>query len=247
MTQSQPLVSPSPIDEARFGVRIARTAIISEKDLPEMLAYCRAEGVELLITRCDAADLATAQALEQAGFQLMDTLVYFRRNLADLPVQPILPGIAIRLIRMGEAEQVQAIASETFQGYGGHYHADPRLDRAQCDAVYPSWAYRSCVEPAVAKRVLVAESEAGLAGFAAIRLNTSDEGEVTLYGVLPAAQRRGIGPALLLNAMHWLAEQGASRFVISTQVTNYASQTVWVRLGLGPYQAFYTFHKWFTA
>ena len=43
-----------------------------------------------------------------------------------------------------------------FSGYLGHYHADPRLDRAKCDEVYLSWAERSCVDPSVASKVLVA-------------------------------------------------------------------------------------------
>ncbi len=58
----------------------------------------------------------------------MDTLVYYRRNLASSPATD--PGDGrIRLLREGEAEQVEAIARECFRDYGGHYHADPRLDR----------------------------------------------------------------------------------------------------------------------
>lgn len=241
-----PPVQRSPIDELRFGVRIARINRAAAALLPDILDYCHAEQVEMLIARCDAADLVTVQALEHAGFLLMDTLVYFGRSLSGLLEAADSPGIIIRPVRSDEARQVESMAVEIFKGYGGHYHADPRLDRAQCDAVYPSWAYRSCVAREVADQVLVAEHQNMLVGFVAIRLNDADEGEVTLYGVLPSAQRRGIGRALVLNAMHWLAEQGASRFVISTQVTNYASQSVWVRLGMSPYQAFYTFHKWFT-
>lgn len=241
-----PPAQRSPIDESRFGIRIARVNQAAVGLLPDILDYCHAEQVEMLIARCDAADLAAVQAMERAGFLLMDTLVYFGRALSSLPTYQVTPDLTIRPVRSDEAGQVESMAVEIFKGYGGHYHADPRLDRAQCDAVYPSWAYRSCLVREVADQVLVAESQNALVGFAAIRLNDADEGEVTLYGVLPSAQRHGVGQALLLNAMHWLAAQDASRFVISTQVTNYASQTVWVRLGLTPYRAFYTFHKWFT-
>ncbi len=240
-----PPVQPSPIDELRFGIRIARINQATVGLLPDILDYCHAEQVEMLIARCDAADLAAVQAMERAGFLLMDTLVYFGRALSSLPPYQVTPDLTIRPVRSGEARHVESIAVEIFKDYGGHYHADPRLDRAQCDAVYPSWAYRSCLVREVADQVLVAEYQTALVGFVAIRLNDSDEGEVTLYGVLPSAQRRGVGQALVLNAMHWLVEQGATHFVISTQVTNYASQTVWIRLGMSPYRAFYTFHKWF--
>ncbi|MBZ0274556.1 MAG: hypothetical protein K8I60_00340, partial [Anaerolineae bacterium] len=144
------LVQRSPIDEARFGIRVARTAQPSAKELPQMLAYCHSEAIDLFIARCAAADLPTVQAMERAEFLLMDTLVYFGRNLSSLPEIIDLPDVIIRPVRTEEAGQVEAIAGEIFKGYGGHYHADPRLDRAQCDAVYPSWAYRSCTDRDVA-------------------------------------------------------------------------------------------------
>lgn len=238
-------ISLSLPDEERFGVRTARITSIAAEMLPGIQEYCRTNHVEFLIARCDAADLATAQAMEQDDFQLMDTLVYYRRDLAALPEIPSGMGAIIRPVSDDEAETVQRSAAAIFKGYGGHYHADPRLDQTKCDEVYPSWAYRSCVSREVADHVLVAEVDGSLAGFCAIRLNDADEGEITLYGVLPTLQKRGIGRALVTGAMHWTAGQYASRIIISTQVTNFASQTVWVRLGFTPYQAYYTFHKWF--
>lgn len=235
-------VQLSAIDEERFGVRTARAASVSRNDLTSVLDFCRANQVKFLIARCPADDLPTAQMMEGQGFLLVDTLVYYARPLA-LPIPP--SDNPVRPVGKDESEQVKDMAGEIFRGYGGHYHADHRLDREKCDEIYPSWAYRSCISPQVADQVLVSEYEARLAGFVTLKLNNSGEGEVPLYGVRPGSQGRGIGRSLIIGALNAFRSRGAEHMVISTQITNLASQKVWIRLGFEPAEVFYTFHKWF--
>ena len=52
-------------------------------------------------------------------------------------------------------------------------------------------------------------------------------------------------PCGMLRALEWSAERGVRRMIISTQVSNIAPQTVWVRLGFEPTRSYYTFHQWF--
>jgi GNAT superfamily N-acetyltransferase len=240
-----PNIRLSTIDEERFGMRTARVDGVAFDQLPAIDAFCRSNAVRFLIARCDAPELSTAQALEAQGFRLMDTLVYFARHIAAAPIASAADSIMVRPVREDEANPVGALAVRAFQGYGGHYHADSRLDRDKCDAVYASWAYRSCISREVADGVLVAEHENQIAGFTTLRIHNSDEGEVPLYGVDPSIQRQGIGRALITGALRWFEARGVARMLISTQVTNVASQKVWVRLGFEPSHAFYTFHKWF--
>ncbi|MBZ0288565.1 MAG: GNAT family N-acetyltransferase, partial [Anaerolineae bacterium] len=61
----------------------------------------------------------------------------------------------------------------------------------------------------------------------------------------PALQGKGVGRGLMIGALLWFEARGIAKMLISTQVTNVASQKVWVRLGFEPSHAFYTFHKWF--
>jgi GNAT superfamily N-acetyltransferase len=140
---------------------------------------------------------------------------------------------------------VAAIAAQAFSGYLGHYHADLRLNRADCDAVYVSWAERSCTVPGVADAVLLAEYESQVMGFVTVKRTTEVDAEVPLYGVGSEWQRRGLGKALIAGACRWAHEQGATRMWISTQVTNIASQKIWSGLGLRLDHSYYTFHKWF--
>ena len=150
-----------------------------------------------------------------------------------------------RPVRPGDDEQVRQVAAESFRGYFGHYHADPRLDSRLCDEVYVSWAVRSCLSREVAGEVLVAELDGRVAGMATLRMNDSEEGEGVLFGVAPAAQGHGIYRSFMIRAMEWCRAQGATRMVVSTQITNLAVQKVWTRVGFEPSHAYYTFHKWF--
>jgi GNAT superfamily N-acetyltransferase len=76
-------------------------------------------------------------------------------------------------------------------------------------------------------------------------MNDASEGEGVLNAVAPAAQGRGLYRALLLEALRWCEGRGATRMVISTQLTNLGVQRVWCLLGFVPSHAFYTFHCWF--
>ncbi|NWG16909.1 MAG: GNAT family N-acetyltransferase [Chloroflexi bacterium] len=236
-----PLISLSAIDEERWGVRTARAWGITADHLPDVLAFCRREKVVFLVARCAVSDLRAAQMMEAQGFRLMDTLLYYSRDLTQ-PLPPV-PD-SVRPACDGEADAVRMLAGRAFRAYNGHYHADERLDRAACDAVYESWAYRSCLSRQVADEVLVAAPDGQIAGFITLRLNGA-QGEGPLYAVDPAAQGQGIGRALMTGALHWLKQRGARDMLMSTQVTNVPSQKVWTRLGFEPSHAEYTFHKWF--
>lgn len=242
-----PHVSLSAIDEERFGIRTARAPQVTPEGLPAAMDFCRANGVVLLIARCRVSELRAAQAMEREGFSLMDTLVYYARDLGRTPIPSDTGQASVRPIRPGEEEVVRAVAADAFRGYFGHYHADERLDRAGCDEAYTSWALRSCVSRAVADEVLVAVLDGSVAGFATLLVNGPGEGEGVLFGVAQAAQGRGIYRSLVIAGMEWCRSRGATRMVVSTQITNVAVQKVWARVGFEPCHAYYTFHKWFDA
>ncbi len=230
--------------EERFGIRIALADNVRSGTLPDILEACRADDVRMLIGRCPVEDISAAHAMEQAGFLLMDTLLYFRRRL-DLPLPPG-GDIPLRLAGPEDAPTVEALAAAVFAGYsGGHFHADERLDRAACDAVYTSWAASAVLSPDPADAVLLAEAEGAAVGFLTLRRLSPEEGEGPLIGVASAWRGRGIARALMIGGLGWLRAAGTARMLMSTHVSNTRSQRVWARLGFEPDHAFYTFHKWF--
>lgn len=245
MTSDAPPVLLSPIDGKRFGISVARASVVALDTLPPVNDFCRQNRVALLIARCSASELGVAQAMERDGFSLMDTLVYYARDLAKTPIPSDTGKVPIRPVRPKEEDAVQRVAAESFQGYFGHYHADERLGRKECDEVYTSWALRSCTSRDVADEVLVAELDGNVVGFATLRLNSPEEGEGVLFGVAPSAQGHGIYRSFMIGGMNWCLSKGLTRMVVSTQITNTAVQKVWTRVGFEPSHAYYTFHKWF--
>jgi hypothetical protein len=235
----------SKIDEARFDIRAAKTLLSTSDDVDKVLDFCRANDVEFVIARCSTQDLSVIQRMEKAGFFLTDTLVTSARNLLKRPIPEDKPQVNLRSYRAGDEAAVQAVATESFQGYYGHYHADPHLDPAKCDEIYVDWAVQSCHSREVAHEVLIAEDEGKVVGFLTLRLNNADQGQAVLSGVARAAQGRGIYRSFLVQGMHWCLSQGASEMLFATQVTNAAVQRVWVRLGIEPSYSHYTLHKWF--
>lgn len=240
-----PVVALSPLDTARFGVVVARAPQMTRAAIPAVDAFCRAHGVQMLVARCDAGDTRTAQALEAAGYRLMDTLVYWAHHMRQ-------PGTAaasapldrVIVLGPGDAARVANLADAAFAGYQGHYHADPRLDPVTCTAIYADWARRCCEEPGAAAVVLGVEAEGELLGFLALTLEDG-AADVPITAVAPSAQGRGVFQRLLRAALTYVHEQGAATLHYSCILTNFAAQKGLVRLGFELQRATHTFHTWY--
>jgi ribosomal protein S18 acetylase RimI-like enzyme len=233
----------SPLDEARFGIRAAWARHITSATLPDVMRACAGEQIQLLMVRCSAADFATIASLEDSGFHLMDVLVSYRRALIELPSIALPDGMSIRSATPADESQIERVARESFAGYVGHYHADPRLDRASCDAVYSSWAVRSLSRD-VAAEVLVIEKNTRIAAFGTLCIDGT-EGIGQLFAVSPDFRRQGLYRLLMAETMRRLARAGLQTMRYSTQITNLPAQNVLTDFGFHLSNSNVTFHKWF--
>jgi hypothetical protein len=234
----------SPLDEDRFGVRTAKARPTTPDEVRTALEFCHDRQVRLLIARCPTVELTTAHALEAAGGQVMDVLVYYRFDFNRVAMPTDDSPLACRLARPEDALAVATIARPMFKGYAGHYHADPRLDPSACDEVYASWAERSCRSRDVADAVILLTQGEAMLAFAALRLTGAEEAESVLGGVAVGAQKRGLYRVLFVRELEWCRAQRVRYLVISTQIGNVAVQKVWSRLGLEPAHSYLTFHVW---
>jgi ribosomal protein S18 acetylase RimI-like enzyme len=244
MPVDEPEVRLSPLDSDRFGIVVARADGVKRDQLDEILGFCGSHRVQLLICRCRVEDIATTNALAASGCELMDTLVYYERDLARSPVASGQAGGPIELWQPGDTDQVEAIARECFREYSGHYHADPRLDRDAVTETYASWARALC-EKARGEFVLVAGEPGRRVGFSGFRQGPQEVGELVLGAVLPEARGAGLYRSLTLAGMLRLQSAGARKFITSTHLGNWGAQASWTAAGLHPYSAYHTFHRWF--
>ena len=236
-------LSLSALDEVRFGIRTARAHGLTASRLPDVLLFCQSNDVRLLIARSQGTDAATMRVAQETGLRLMDVLMYWMSDLRQIRSDEALSPHHVRPLGRGEAELVRQIALKAFHGYGGHYHADPRLDDRLCDQVYGDWAYRSCAGDSP-DHVIVTEVDGRLAGFATAKM-VHGEGLSVLSGVDPAFRRRGVYRSLNIARMQWFRSQGAARMWSPTLAANVATQRTYVKAGLVHSHACYTFHKWF--
>jgi ribosomal protein S18 acetylase RimI-like enzyme len=245
MALSSSDVSISDVDQERFGIKTARSIGLTKDQLPAVLDFCRKGKVVLLIARCNMKDLETAQSLEKEGFLLMDTLVYYSFDLVKPPPVSTDPGVArIRILRPGEEEDVIRIAQEAFRGYLGHYHADKRLNKSQCDEAYVDWTRKACAARE-SENFLIAEIDGKIVGYGVQRMNNAEEGEYYLGGIHPDFQGRRLYHSFLCKAREWFLSQGAKKMLISTQLQNIPVQKVLIRFGFEISKGYYTYHKWF--
>ncbi|UGQ45487.1 GNAT family N-acetyltransferase [Massilia endophytica] len=235
----------SALDQQRFGIVTAKANLEAEDSAAAVKAWCAQNGVRMLIARCSTSHLALVQQLEQAGAFLTDTLVYYRRREIAAQQVALPPGYRWRLAQPGDAEAVEILAGRTFEGYFGHYHSDPKLNRADADAVYAQWAGNSCRSTAVASAVLLIEHDSGIVAFATLKDLGQQEFEGVLFGVHPEHQGQRLYHALMQLAQNWAAERDFRSMVVSTQINNLSVQKVWCRQGFEPSSSYYTFHQWF--
>lgn len=243
------LVTFSHIDTNRFGLPIGRAMLHSPHQLPLLRDEALSGGLAMLIVRCAVSDLPTVQTLEAAGAFLADTLLYFEVSTVNVPQMTPIEGISIRVATETDAAEIEAVAAACFKDYQGHYHADPRLDRAACDALYVDWAVRSVTVAGVAEVVLVAErimaaGHTRLVGFTTLRAADASTYDIGLTAVHPQYQGQGINRVQLKQAQAWSSAMGGKKLTISTQVGNIPSQRAAVRAGFVPSSAFYTLHWW---
>jgi GNAT superfamily N-acetyltransferase len=149
-----------------------------------------------------------------------------------------------RLATANDRCAVGQVAAQAFKGYFSHFHSDRRLRREDADAVYCEWAERSCVSRDVANAVILAEEDEQILGFGTIRESAPGSVDNALFGVLPAAQGRGVFRSLISEATAWALAREYQLASYSTQIQNKTVLNAVLRSGFEYDRACYTFHRW---
>lgn len=235
----------SEIDRQRFDTVIAKLDDFQKEEMGNVAAWCYQNQVKMLIIRCPSDQLDLVRQFEDDGAQLMDVLVYYRkRNVKSVPVD-IPDRFAVRTATSSDAPELERLALRAFSGFVGHYHADLRLPRSECDMVYGSWAANSCLSTDVADEVLLVTYEEIIIGFLTLKSRDNNAVEILLNAVDPEHQGLGVYSLLIKLALNWTVERGIDDLIVSTQLTNLAPQKVWCRHGFEPESSFCTLHKWY--
>lgn len=235
------LYTINDLESTRFGVRVAHIKD-SLTDASEVVTQASNGNVNLLIVRLSVNDLNQVHAYQKCGFELMDTLVYYRGNTTSESSHHT--QHFIREATHDDASQIESIATAAFTNYWGHYHSDPCIDSDLATDGYADWAKRLTLSQANDHQTFVACQGVHRVGFLSMTNIGRHVAEIVLNAVHPSFQQQGIYHSLLSHATAHAAELGSRQIAISTQLNNYRVQKVWSNQGMWLDSAFYTFHRW---
>jgi dTDP-4-amino-4,6-dideoxy-D-galactose acyltransferase len=179
-----------------------------------------------------------AQALNAAGFAVIDTNVTLERSPTR---QPVDPAVVVRDIRPNEHTAVMAIAAACF--VYSRFHLDPLIPTALANAVKREWVENYC-RGKRGERLWVTEANGRLAGFLAV-LATEYKGApvrvIDLIGVDPTFQGHGVGRGLVRFFIGDSAGR-ASTLRVGTQAANVPSLRLYEACGFRVAQTSYVLH-----
>ncbi len=260
-------LTPLPFDSQVFGRPLAKITPLAHRQAwpgPEALqegrdlvgqvvAEAGRAGIKGLVARVPVRDLLAAQALESAGFLLMDVSVEWLAELGGLPERRDRPsmGMAVRTWRPQDQPALGDLAGQALcelEAYPDRFAMDPRL-RPACQELYRRWLDNSLAGEQ-ADQVLVLDQEGEAVGFITLRLPPGGEGPaadcgtVVLNAVAPEHRGKGLYHLLLQRGLRWLAGHGAARARVRTKLAQPAVIRAWAGLGARQVYSDLTFHHW---
>jgi dTDP-4-amino-4,6-dideoxy-D-galactose acyltransferase len=124
------------------------------------------------------------------------------------------------------------------------FYFDRHFAVAQVDALYATWIEKSCT--GFADIVWVCEQAGRPVGYVTCTLTGQGLGHIGLFGVHPQWQGRGIGTALIAQALTWFASRLVTEARVVTQGRNIPALCLYQRSGFSVNTMQLWYHRWFT-
>jgi GNAT superfamily N-acetyltransferase len=166
---------------------------------------------------CYGAEYWLSKSLTDAGFEQVEAVQFYqldrlRSRIQSLPPAP--PELTLTPLYPAQIDEVAILDAITFE---------------------PLWHFgrRDLFELLMRGRMQVAWWEGQMVGYNAICTNSQSEGQLARLAVHPDFQGRGVGQALLSDAIRYAAGEFAV-LVLNTQVNNGRSQTLYRGFGFRP-------------
>ena len=187
----------------------AATRPLSAEFVTECLDWLRARGFRSVVT--SALSTSECEGFLRAGFDLHEHLDLLAHDLGGLPSVPR----GLRRARRRDRPLVIEVDAAAFPPFW-------RLHQGGLDEALVA-------TPSVRFRV-AGRGAKGLVGYA-IAGRGGDTGYLQRLAVHPSARGRGLGRALVVDALVWLRRRGAQRAMVNTQRTNQGALALYQACG----------------
>jgi len=237
---AQPPCHSIPWDSGHFGFPVARVEghRLTAESARDVDAWCREHRIRCAYFLADLDDHQTLRVAQAQGFVPVDLRMSFEKHLAQAPVSPE-AGAGIRPAVPGDLPALCGLARQSY--VDSRFYFDPGFGRDKADELYVRWV-ENCFRSG--ETFFVAEEENRLAGYLVAQL-TAAAARISLLGVAPQAQGRGLGRRLVEAALRWLEGQAARRVGVITQGRNLRAQRLYQRCGFVVRQIQLWHHRWF--
>ena len=218
-----------------------------ETVLNACIADAEDHGVRFLSVRLPEDAIAALHAVESVGFRIIESFLTFGRKTAgEIPFNGG-SDFHVRLALPDEMETVASIAYCAFQSF--RLRVDPQIPESRARHSRREWVRNGFKGRAEA--IYVAESENRIVGFALLRSkvsrrlperSTEKVGEIELIAGDPAFHGRGIGKALVAEAIrHYQGK--TSEIQVGTQAKNLRAIGLYTRMGFSVVRSELSFHR----
>lgn len=227
-------------DSQFFGKRIARLQgnLLTAQTVQQAETWCRGQRVDCLYFLAGADDPQTIRLAEEHDFNFVDVRLTFEHPLKVQGEYPHHP--AIRLVQPGDLGQLRQIARGSYRMT--RFYFDQHFNPVDADRLYETWIEKSC--SGYAQAVLVFPEGEKILGFITCHLDGT-HGQIGLVGVAETARGKGVGVAVVEQALAWFTGQGASQVDVVTQGRNLAAQRLYQRCGFLTGKMELWYHRWF--
>lgn len=207
----------------------------------EVLAHVRGQRTAMYFARVPTVNVRLIGQLARAGFFTVDVNV----TLDADPTLPLKgnpnPEVTIQAGGPEHEAVVADIAGDAFEY--SRFHLDPAIGRSLANTVKREWA-RNCLKGNRGLALHIAMLNGIPAGFLAV--GAADEAAhrvrvIDLIGVSRAAQRRGVGAALVRFFLERYRPE-ADVLRVGTQISNVPSLSLYRQYGFGVRDSAYMLH-----
>lgn len=197
---------------ARFRILHGQDAEVLERLARRVLSRAPEDVARVFLFLPEHPDAHVRAALHRLGFaETRRAYLLACDRLADAPRASLPTGLRFEPALPSRAAEWAAVVNETFRDAPGHYEMLPEraAEILARDRVLPDAS-------------LIAVHEDRAVGVVCTVVDTDDAAavEVETLGVVPDAQARGVGRALLAAALSWAAAAGFVRATLSVAATN---------------------------
>ncbi len=214
----------------RVQVRPVSSAEEASAQATEAILDASRQGIQHLSVRIDVRNEILVGAYEQAGFERMDTITTFSKEL----------GISAksddaRLADRSDCHAVAEIARTAFTE--DRFHRDSMISKDVADNLHATWGRNSVLGQA-ADATVVGVVDGDVAGFVTCKLHPDLEqtlglrlGTIVLVATASQHQGKGLAKKMVQSAEAWFVEQGCTLVDVGTQGANIAALKLYQDLG----------------